>query len=340
MDTVTILRDLWRCRLAVVGVLLLAVLTGAVVLYKVSFPLKVESRKYHVGVATNSILVDTPSSQVVELSAEGSDTLGLRANLLARLMVDGAVKTTIAKKAGLDPQELIGFSTSGQDLPVAKPEDRHAPILRTRVLANGDGAQLPIIQVETQAANVQEAAKLADAAVAGLSEYLDSKAASQAVPNARRLQVGPLGVTEAETTARGPRDLFGAAATLIVFGLGCALILSVLRLKRGWRAAILEERLPATSSGARSNGAGASSQDSAVPDAPAAGATGDTTRDRTRDDDTKSKPPSSVPARSSWFTPPSGTVTDVDKPESTLLVTDARRSELRLTPASRASRSV
>ena len=54
---------------------------------------------YLVGVATTRVLIDTPSSQVVDVSPKGSDTLGVRANLIASLMVDGA-------NAPADPVEL------------------------------------------------------------------------------------------------------------------------------------------------------------------------------------------------------------------------------------------
>ena len=59
MDTVTILRELWSRRLAVLGVAALALVAGMLVLYQASFPPK--PRSYHVGVATTNILVDTPS---------------------------------------------------------------------------------------------------------------------------------------------------------------------------------------------------------------------------------------------------------------------------------------
>src|SRR5690349_4130444 len=100
MDMVTMLRDLWRSRFVVAGVLLVALLAGILVLYKVS-PSGLQSRKYQLGVATRSILVDTPSSQVGEIAPEGSDSVGIQADLLARLMVDGTLKDSIARAAGI-----------------------------------------------------------------------------------------------------------------------------------------------------------------------------------------------------------------------------------------------
>jgi hypothetical protein len=245
MDTVTILRDLWRARAVVLCVWLVALLAGTAVLYKISWPLELETRKYAVGVATTSILIDTPSSQVVEIAPKGSDTLGVRANLIASLMIDGTVKATIARNAGLDPDDLVGISTSAQDSgATAGPVSRRAPVLTTRVVTDNDGSELPIIQVEAQASDARAAERLAGAAVVGLRAYLDSKAAAQQIPNAKRLQVTGLGQAQARTAARGPKDFLAVAAVLFVFGLGCASLLTVRALVRGWRAAAAQERGP------------------------------------------------------------------------------------------------
>lgn len=236
MDTVTVLRDLWRYRLPVAGVAVLALFAGFAMLYKVSFPPRLESRSYEVGVATARILVDTPSSQVVEIAPKGSESLGVRANLLASLMADGVVKAAIAEEAGLKPDRLIGISTSAGDLPVSAPRSRRASVLTTKVVTDNDGAQLPIIEVEAQAADAAAAAKLADAAVQGLREYLDSKAATQGVPSAQRLQVSGLGVPQAETAVRGPKAIFAVFAALLVFAIGAACTVAFFTIAGTWRA--------------------------------------------------------------------------------------------------------
>src|SRR3954447_16731468 len=149
MDTLAILRDLYRLRLFVAVIGVLAVLVGMAMVFKISYPLKVESRRYDVGVATVRLLVDTPESQVVEVSPKGSDSLGMRANLLASLMVDGDVKTAIARRAGLPPSKLVGITdAAAEPSPAAKPPGRRAFVLKTRVVTNTDGAQLPIIEIE------------------------------------------------------------------------------------------------------------------------------------------------------------------------------------------------
>jgi hypothetical protein len=245
MDTVTILRDLWRRRLLVVGVYLLALLAGTAVIYNIScLPPKLESRKYDVGVAVARILVDTPSSQVVEVAPKGSDTLGVRANLLASLMVDGVVKSAIAHRAGLQPHQLVGVTDAATvPSPVTTATGPRSSVLTTKVLTNTGGDQLPIIEIDAQAPDRAGAARLAAAAIAGLRDYLDSKAALQQVPDADRLQVTSLGAPQATTEVRGPANILAIVAVIFVFGLGCASILGFLALSRGWRAASAREQL-------------------------------------------------------------------------------------------------
>jgi hypothetical protein len=187
MDTVTMLRELGRRRFLVAGVAVVAVLAGILVLYQVSFPPKLTSRKYDVGVATASILVDTPHSQVADVAPKGSDTLGVRANLLASLMVDGAIKNEIAQAAGVNPSSLFGAAKSVTDQPSAQPKSPTEPQLTTQVVTQNDGSDLPIIVVQAQARTAAAAAKLANAAVVGLRNYLGSTAAAQRIPDANRL---------------------------------------------------------------------------------------------------------------------------------------------------------
>ncbi len=246
MDTVTILRDLWRLRRAVVIVAMLALVAGTAVLYKISFPPNLESRRYDVGHATARILVDTPSSQVVEVAPKGSDTLGVRANLLASLMVDGVVKSAIAHRAGLPPSDLVGISEAASEpVPVTKAPSRRDFVLTTRVLTNTGGDQLPIIEIEAQAPDRPGAARLGAAAIAGLRDYLDSKAARQQVPDADRLQVTGLGAPQADTEVRGPAPAIAVLVVLVVFGFGCLWMLIVLALVRNWRSASARDEEPA-----------------------------------------------------------------------------------------------
>jgi len=242
MEAVTILRELWRRRVFVGVAALVAILVGLTLTYTPSLP--PESRKYEVGVATARILVDTPESQVIEIAPKGSETLGARANLLANLMIEGDVKDSIAATVGLSPRKLIAGTESVGELPEAVADatsDPRAHTLVTRLVPNPSGEPLPIIEVEAQAPAAGEAADLAAAAVNGLDEYLDSKAAVDQVPDARRLEVAALGAPQAREDERGPRRMIALAAALFVFLVGCALTIATSKLVLAWRDASLEE---------------------------------------------------------------------------------------------------
>jgi hypothetical protein len=240
VESVTILRALWRRRIEVCLVAVLAIATGWALAYGMSFPPK--SRTYTVGVATTSILVDTPKSQVVEIDPKGSDTLASRANVLVNLMVDGEIKNAIARRVGLSPEQLIASSQAPADAAPATPLTARSYAFMTSVALTSDMAELPIIRVETQAPNVKQAIKLANAAVTGLGDYLDSKAAAETVSDTRRLRVRALGTAQGHDSTRGPGRMMALAAAIFVFLAGCAIILAMSALVRGWRAAVAAEQ--------------------------------------------------------------------------------------------------
>jgi hypothetical protein len=239
MNIVTILRDLWRMRRAVACLILVALLAGFLLAYRISVP--PETRKYDVGVASVRVLVDTPDSQVIAVSPKGSDTLSIRANLLASLVVDGVVKADIARRAGVAPNKIVGLSAASTTQPQpAKPSAR-GYALTTNVLSDTDGTQLPIIEIDAQAPDAAAAARLADAAVAGLRAYLDSQAAVERIPDASRLRVDGLGPAQANEVVRGPSTALAVAVVIFIVVAGCAVLLAVPAIVREWRAASATE---------------------------------------------------------------------------------------------------
>jgi hypothetical protein len=205
-----------------------------------------QSRKYEVGTASARLFVDTPKSQVVEVSPRGSEALGARASLLSAFMTEGDVKAAIARRAGLRPRDLLTPAESDPDVAPAGAEGRHPSevyLLSTHLVTNPSGEPLPIIEIEAQAPDAARARQLATSAVTGLRAYLDSKAASEQVSDARRLRVMGLGVPQVRTDIRGPGRVVAIAATLFVFLAGCAGIIAFVALARGWREADEEQQI-------------------------------------------------------------------------------------------------
>lgn len=241
MDAIKILRRLWHHRLPVACVALASITIGFLLAYHATFP--PQSRTYKVGIATVRILVDTPKSQVVEIAPKGSETLGSRANVLANLMVDGEAKDAIARRAGIKASKLFVATLPAPGEEPARPPNPRGPILTAGVVTTSDSAELPIIKLEAQASDARHALILATAAVSGLSDYLNSKAADEQVTAERRLRVSGLGVAQAHEVVRGPGHTMALVGTIFVFLFGCTVILLGGALVRGWReAAILEQR--------------------------------------------------------------------------------------------------
>ena len=235
---ITILRDLWRRRALVALFALVALALGTLVAYKPGFP--PQSRATPLGEGHLQLLVDTPSSQVVEIDPEGSIALGARASLIANLMVGGEVKTAIAKAAKISPHQLIALSDSAvapSSVTLAQIKSPNAYVLKTSVVTNDDGENLPIIAIDTQAPNGAAAAALADAAATGVGQYLDGRAVREGVPDGRRLKVRSLGTAQAHDVVRGPGKVLAIAAAILIFSALCGAMLLLMALARGWRAA-------------------------------------------------------------------------------------------------------
>jgi hypothetical protein len=237
MRTVTILRELWDRRLLVGVVATVAVAVGFLLAFQISFP--PQSRSFSVGAATARILVDSPRSQVVDITPKGSTTLGSRAIVLANLMVEGEVKKAIARRAGLQPRQISATAKTSDGATEESGSKDYS--LTTSVLTNSDMIELPIIKVDARAPSPELAANLANAAAGGLSEYLDSKAAAERVAAAERLRVKTFGAAQGAVASRGPGRLLAPFAAIFVFLAGCTLILVCSALARAWRRETVAE---------------------------------------------------------------------------------------------------
>lgn len=257
MTFVTLLRRLWRHKVLVSLALVAGVAVGVSLAYRVTGPFKLQSRDYKVGVASARILVDTPSSQIVDLGSPAPNgdtpavdigTLSARANLLASLMTSSPIKDDIAQAAGVaDGTLLTSSGASGTGTAPAltgadvSPDSPQANILKASVPTLAAG-EIPIIAVETQAPDPDVAAKLADQSVVVLRRQLDTLAGSEAVPADRRVTIRELGPARATVETRGPSRVLATAGGLFTFLGGCVLILLIGALVNGWRGITAQER--------------------------------------------------------------------------------------------------
>lgn len=249
MDLITILRALWRGRLLVALATVVAVLAGLVVAYRVTpgLPPKLESRQYHVALGTVNVLVDTPDSQVIDLSPSGADAVSTRATLLASLISTSPIKDEISARVGIPSDRLVVLGPQAGAAPAsAAPSGTKAAVAadgrRANIISIRTDETLPVISIDTQAPTGEEAIRLADGAAAGLQDYLATVVKSQKVPLSRRLVLRTLGTPEVGVSVRGPRKIYGVVLALFLLVAFCAAIVLLPGIARALRAAAAEER--------------------------------------------------------------------------------------------------
>ncbi len=250
MGVIGALRTLWRFRIAMIVIGVLAIAVG--------FAVALKSKQYHVALGTATALVDSPSSQVVDLggvefSAVNLGSLSGRANLLASVMTQSPIKDEIAARAGLSPGQLIAVSPvvaadgaggASGGATQAKITDPSAFVLRAAVPTLESG-QVPMLSVQTQAPVPAQASKLANAAIEVLQQHLEDVAGKDGVPADRRVVIRQLGPAAADLQVRGQGKKLAVGAAILVFVLGCGTILLLVALARAWRAASEYEQMQA-----------------------------------------------------------------------------------------------
>jgi hypothetical protein len=254
MEIVKLLRELWRQRILVALALALAIIVGVVAAYRVTlYPAGVTSRQHHVGIASARVLVDTPSSQVVDLGLKQDANAGVlpaRAVLLANLLTTSPLRDEIATRTGVAPDRLIALADTPLDsgssvgTPLATGASVKVGDPRASVVKLHTDVSLPLITVNTEAPDAATAARLADGTVRVLTDYLASLVTSGNVPKDRQLVVKRLGAAHAATEQRGPSRIIAVTAAMMVFLLGCGCILLLSVLVREWRTAAALERGP------------------------------------------------------------------------------------------------
>lgn len=243
------LRRHWR--LTILGVYL-ALMAQLVMMLHITpgLPPTVQSRQYEVGVASAAVLIDSQSSQSVDLGGGGKvkvdvAVLSARAKLLANLLVTRPLRDDIAMGSGLRPNRLITRLSSTTE-PGAPP----SPASDTTVDADDPDAgvldlqtseTVPIITVNAQAPSEQTAARLAASTITTLRRYLTSVAEQNRVPDVRQLVMRPLGRPVSALSQRGPSEKRGAFVFVVMLACWCAGILAVSGLRRAWRQAAADE---------------------------------------------------------------------------------------------------
>ncbi len=247
MQLGTVLYRLWHRRLVLGLSIVIAALAGVLSAYRISTS-GLTPRSIGMSTATTQVLVDNPDSIVLDLDSGTFQLsqMSQSAALLGNVMVSYAVREDIARRVGV-PVGLI--ETSAPATP-AFPQAVTAPNRKTTdLIASNDQYRInvqvnptvPILDIYTEAHSPAIAKALANAAVAGLRDYVSGFA--QSIPVNQRVEIEQLGPAEGGAVTGGLR----VEVIALVFGFAlvfCCVAGTLLdRVRRGWRAAADDLRL-------------------------------------------------------------------------------------------------
>lgn len=240
------LRELWGQKVGLAIALLLAVLACSRFLFGLSLiPPGTHDSSLSLASASTRVLVDTPRSSVIDLRQDTYSFTGLtnRALLLGNVMASLPVRSYISRRAGIPTAEIKVAPPITPEQPRALSDAASQPhtedILkspreyRLSVQAN---PTVPLLDVYAEAPDGPTAARLANAAVDGLRDYLAALAAQHATPLRNRIKLDQLGRAGGSTIDSGAKAEIAALVFLLVFAVASAAVLFVSRVRRGWRA--------------------------------------------------------------------------------------------------------
>jgi hypothetical protein len=162
------------------------------------------------------------------------------AELLGRVMTSPPVLERIGRRAGVDPRDIAASVRSTANVPdsLIEPgsEERADQIRRSRLryrLEIQAQQATPVLDVAAQAPTPQEAARLANASVGGLRDFLRDRADREGFASGHLVQIQQLG--RAKGTAVGARTsmVIGLLAFVLAFLLSGAAMLHAIRRRDG-----------------------------------------------------------------------------------------------------------
>jgi hypothetical protein len=247
------LRTLWRLKAGVVVSLALSLFATVWSVEKISLsPPGLTPRSLEMATASTHVLVDTPTSQLIDLRQDTYSVDGLknRAVLLGNVISSGSVQAKIAQRAHV-PVELLRIQaplTSAQPSPPVDSENaRHTTDIlkstdqyRVQIKAN---PTVPMLDLYAQAPTAKSAAALANASVDELKAYLKALAATQNTPPKDQIRPIQLGRATGVVINRGVQWQAAFLTFLLTLGISCATVIFLARVRAGWRGASLAERV-------------------------------------------------------------------------------------------------
>jgi hypothetical protein len=249
------LRKLWGLRGGVALCLTLAALAAVWSVQRISLlPPSLTARSLEMATASTHVVVDTPSSAVIDLRRDTYSFEGLRnrAVLLGNVIAGTTVRQSIARRTHVPADALRIQAPRTPEQLAAPPESGNArhtgDILKSTDQYRLDivaSASVPMLDIYSQAPTAESASLLANAAVDELRAYLARLAAAQRTPEPDQVRLLQLGRAHGEVINKGVRWEVAALTFVLTFALACATVLFVARVRAGWRRQALAERAAA-----------------------------------------------------------------------------------------------
>jgi hypothetical protein len=244
MAFVEIIRRLWKHKVLVLGVFLVAVFAAIFSAYRITSG-GLEKRALSVAAASGQILVDNAErpNSTKGIEAGEFEALETRAKIYAQYLAGYDAKLEIAKEAGISPKTL---ATTGPFSGGPNGEIYHSQGSTERtaeLLGEGSGnhanfiaqEDVPIITVQTQSADTDTAVAIASASYDVLNRYIESLHDGTR-PVTDSVVVRQLGTPEGGEVGGNNNVMLMVLAFIVVFGLGCAAILIAPTFIERWHA--------------------------------------------------------------------------------------------------------
>lgn len=241
------LRELWRLRAGVAASALVGLFVALWSVVDIGlFPPRVQPRSLEMGTAFTEVIVDTPHSVILDLRQGADDILSLknRAVLVGNVMASPHVRSYIARRAGVPVESLQIVTPRTPEQPWARtatgtnarPRDLVKSTDQYRLAIQSDPT-VPILDIYAQAPTAKASEELANAAVAGLSDYLRVLAASEQTPDEMRVRLRQLGAARGEVLNHGVQMQVAVVVFCLVFALSAVATVVIARVRRGWQLA-------------------------------------------------------------------------------------------------------
>ena len=245
------LRELWRLKWGVTVAAVVALVGALWSINEISLmPPKLKPRTLETATASTRVVVDTPRSMVLDLRQGTYDFTALRnrAILIGNVMASAPVREHVAKSAGIPVGALQVTAPRTPEEPRPRAETGQQK-KATDILKSNDEYRLeiytnptvPILDIHAQGPTAEAAAKLANSTVAGTRDYLEQLAVTENTGLKRRVQLRQLGSAHGTVLNAGVGKEVAIVSFVLFFGVSCAAVMFLARVRRGWQAAAHSE---------------------------------------------------------------------------------------------------